>query len=150
MLLQLVFECTHGIENNGFGAIDNIVFDYSPAERNCEVLPPEAGITSSTASSPTQPSDSFPDCNFDEDTCGWIVDAMADMKWMRTTVGNLNDMGYDGPNNDFDGYFMYVSAKDGYAGDSTTLLTPMMPTAVKGCLTFHFSIYVSMCFFVVM
>ena len=105
-------------------------------------MPPEAGVGSSTTT-PTQPADGFPDCKFEENECGWIIDTEENMKWMRTRNQDLADMGYDGPSEEWDGYFMYVSARDGYAGDMSTMSTKVHSTAVKGCMSFHFSIFVS-------
>ena len=110
--------------------------------QNCKILPPEADVGSSSTT-PTQPADGFPDCKFEESECGWIIETDANMKWMRTRNQDLADMGYDGPTEEWDGYFMYVSAKDGFADDISTLSTTMHPNAVKGCMTFHFSIFVS-------
>ena len=62
---------------------------------------------------------------------------------MITTVGDLTEEGiYDHPKEDYDGHFLYVSAKDGHDTDSTTLATPMLDVTVTGCLQFYFNIYV--------
>ena len=109
---------------------------------NCKVEPPEAAVHQTTTTT-VSPNDRFPDCEFTENECGWIVDQTSNMKWMRTTNKDLSDMGYDGPSEEHSGYFMYVSAKDGHEFDETTLATPMKNSLVKGCLTFWFSIFVS-------
>ena len=63
---------------------------------------------------------------------------------MITTVSDLTEEGiYNPPKNDYDGHFLYVSARDGYDTDSTTLATTMLNTTVTGCLGFYFNIYVS-------
>ena len=131
----------HGEESSGFAAVDSIVFNYDTSMKDCDTLPPSADVGSS--STPTQPANSFPDCKFEESECGWIIDEHANMKWVRTRNQDLADMGYDGPSEEWDGYFMYVSARDGYADDMSTLSTVMQPTAVKGCMSFQFSIFVS-------
>ena len=49
---------------------------------------------------------------------------------------------YDDEHDDV-GYFMYVSARDGHDGDSSTLESPKSEGKVTGCLIFYFSLYVS-------
>ena len=141
-----MFECKHGDSTDGFAAIDSIFFDYSPAMSDCKVEPTEADTHPPTTTTTTTvpPGDKFPNCEFTEDECGWIVDTSSNMKWIRTTVKDLGDMGYDGPTEEHNGYFMYVSAKDGHEFDETTLSTPMKDSLVKGCLTFWFSIHVNL------
>ena len=141
-LFQLVFQVERSAESSGFAAIDSIVFDYDPNMKDCSILPPEAGVGSSSTT-PTQPADGFPDCKFETSTCGWIIDTEENMKWMRTRNQDLADMGYEGPTEEWDGYFMYISARDGNADDMSTLSSVMQPNAVRGCMSFHFSIFVS-------
>ena len=137
-----MFQVEHGDESTGFAAVDSIVFNYDPSMKDCKILPPQADVGSSSTTA-TQPADGFPDCKFEESECGWIIETNANMKWMRTRNEDLAEMGYDGPSEVWDGYFMYVSARDGYADDMSTLSTEMHPNAVKGCMSFQFSIFVS-------
>ena len=137
-----MFQVERSAESSGFAAIDSIKFDYDPSMKDCSIMPPEAGVGSSTTT-PTQPADGFPDCKFEENECGWIIDTEDNMKWMITRNQDLADMGYEGPSEDWDGYFMYISARDGFADDISTLSTVMHPSAVKGCMSFQFSILVS-------
>ena len=138
---RLVVECQHGDSTEGYAAIDSIFFDYSQEMSDCKIEPPEAAVQQPTTTT-VLPDERFPDCEFTDNECGWIVDQTSNMKWMRTTNKDLGEMGYDGPSEEHNGYFMYVSAKDGYEFDETTLATPMKNTLVKGCLTFWFSIFV--------
>lgn len=137
-----MFQVEHSDESTGFAAVDSIVFNYDPSMKDCKTLPPQADVGSSSTT-PTKPADGFPDCKFEESECGWIIETNANMKWMRTRNEDLAEMGYDGPSEVWDGYFMYVSARDGNADDMSTLSTEMHPSAVKGCMTFQFSIFVS-------
>ena len=66
---------------------------------------------------------------------------------MRTSIQDLADMGgYDVPEEEWAGYFMYVSARDDgndYINDISTLSTEMHPRAWMGCMSFEFSLFVS-------
>ena len=131
----------------GFAALDAVSFNYDLTEE-CPPQPTEAGITTPRPDSTTTPppaGDKFPDCKFEGNTCGWVEDEFSNMKWMITNVADLTDEGiYDSPKEDYDGHFLYVSAKDGHDTDSTTLATRMLNTTVTGCLQFYFNIYVSL------
>ena len=124
--------------------MDSIIF-YSDASHKCETLPPEADLRPVTTTSTTtnKPTNTFPNCNFESNECGWVIDSFSSMKWMITDVHDLTDMGYDAPKYDYDKRFLYVSARDGNASDMTTLSTEMKSEIVSGCLKFHFNIYVS-------
>ena len=129
----------------GYAAIDSVAFDYDTNEK-CETLPPEADTRPDTTPTPTTthaPTNTFPNCNFNSNECGWVIDSFSSMKWMITDVNDLTDMGYDAPKYDYDQRFLYVSARDGNASDKTTLSTEMKSETVSGCLKFHFNIFVS-------
>ena len=108
-------------------------------------MPPNAVITTQPPSSTPAPA-TFPDCPFEDTTCGWDIDNTSNMKWIRTDTKTLEDKGWDHPKADYDGKFMYVRAKNGHGNetfnDKTTLATPFMESEVVGCLQFHFSIFV--------
>ena len=144
---RLVFQVFHGDNNNkkGFAALDGINFNYDPTSE-CPLEPPQAAITTTPSpnTTPGPGQDNFPDCKFEENTCGWVQDEYSNMKWMRTTVKDLTEEGiYDPPKNDLDGYFMYVSGKDGHDTDSTSLATDLLNVTVSGCLAFYYNIFVS-------
>ena len=96
-----------------------------------------------TQSTTSFPSTIFPDCQFEDDECGWLKDPVSAMKWERRTKEELDNEGLDGPKEGGEGYFMYVGAKAGTANETTTLATPMAEAPSSGCLTFSFSLAVS-------
>ena len=121
-------------------AVDDFQFKFD--SEGCEIIPPVAS-PSPASSTTTAPSNTFPDCQFEEDKCGWLEDPVSPMKWARTTKEELDNLSLDGPEEAGEGYFMYVGAKDGTANVTTTLATPMAETPASGCLRFQFSLAVS-------
>ena len=145
----IAFQVFHANNNNerGYAALDAITFNYDTTEK-CTLEPPNAAITTTPSpnTTPNPGKDKFPNCKFESNTCGWVTDEYSNMKWMRTRVEDLQDEGiYDPPKNNYDGYFMYVSARDGHDMDSTTLSTgDLLNETVSGCLAFYYSIYVGL------
>lgn len=141
IIFQLVFEVFHANNNKktGYAAVDSITFDNNP---QCEIIPPDADPSHSTTASTTPDTGKFPDCQFEEDECGWVKDEEANMKWRRTNKMELDGEGLDSPNYDYKGYFIYVGAQEGAKNGTTTLATPMAKSPVTGCLNFHFSMTV--------
>ena len=124
-------------KKTGFAAIDLITFD---THKNCEIIPPNADPSQTTTTN--TPDVKFPDCQFEEDECGWEMDEEATMRWRRTNKMELDGDGLDSPNYDYKGDFMYVAAAEGSKNQTATLYTPMLDTAITGCLQFHFSMTV--------
>ena len=124
-------------------AVDDFQFTFD--SEGCEMIPPVAS-PSPASSTTTFPSNTFPDCQFEENECGWLPDEQSPMKWERRTKEELDNESLDGPEEAGEGYFMYVGAKEGGPNVTTILATPMDPTAaapVSGCLRFQFSLAVS-------
>ena len=121
-------------------AVDDFQFQFD--SEDCEMIPAVASPTPSSSTT-SSPSPSFPDCQFEEDECGWLKDPVAAMKWERKTKEELDNESLDGPEEAGEGYFMYVGAKEGTAGGTTTLATPMGTDPATGCLSFQFSLAVS-------
>ena len=136
--MQLVFEVFHADNDKktGYAALDSIKFESSP---ECPTLPPSANPAQSTTAPPGL---TFPDCQFEEDECGWVKEEEAVMKWRRTNKLELESEGLESPNYDDNGRFIYVGAA-GPENGTTTLGTPMGSSPVEGCLTFHFSMTVT-------
>ena len=120
-------------------ALDDFGFQYDPAE--CEILPIVAKPSHTTTSSPGTVT--FPDCPFEEDECGWVIDQDTAMKWKRTNKEELDNESLDGPVEENEGYFMYVGAKDGSKNGITSFATAMANTSQAGCIHFQFSMSVS-------
>ena len=121
-------------------AVDDFQFKFD--SEGCEMIPPVAS-PSPASSTTTFPSNTFPDCQFEEDECGWLKDPVSAMKWERKTKEELDNESLDGPEEAGEGYFIYVGAKAGSANVTTTLATPMAAAPVSGCLRFQFSLAVS-------
>ena len=121
-------------------AVDDFQFTFD--SEGCEMIPPVAS-PSPASSTTTFPSNTFPDCQFEENECGWLPDEQSPMKWERRTKEELDNESLDGPEEAGEGYFMYVGAKEGTANGTTTLATPMAGTPASGCLRFQFSMAVS-------
>ena len=119
-------------------AVDDFTFKFDPAK--CEFLPEVAKPSHTTTT--TTPGVQFPECTFEEDECGWVIDDDTAMKWKRTNSEELDNESLDGPVEAGQGYFMYVGAKDGGKNGTTTLTTPMADTAQAGCMLFQFSLAV--------
>ena len=66
-------------------AVDDFEFKYD--EQDCQFLPEVAKPSDTTTTS--APSINFPDCQFDNDECGWGEDEGASMKWRRTTTMSI-------------------------------------------------------------
>ena len=143
-MFQIIFQVDHGASNDGYAAVDKISFDYTEAMRDCAILPPEADVKHTTPDPNTTPEgETFPDCDFDVDECGWLIDGYTEMKWFITNTIYLNDAGFDSPKEDFDGDFIYVNAVNGNNSATTIFATPMTERApVEGCMNFYFSIQV--------
>ena len=155
---KIVVTAVRGDKGEGYVAIDD--FEFKVDEDICETIPVEAvpNPTNPPTDIPTDAPDKFPDCRFEEDTCGWVVDDSQSLVWMRTQVSDLTQMGYDAPKRDHDGnhvafkmyfptnffkgFFMYVSAKHGQEDDHPTIESPT-EGEVSGCMIFYFSIFVS-------
>ena len=121
-------------------AVDDFQFKFD--SEGCEMIPPVAS-PSPASSTTTFPSNIFPDCQFEEDECGWLKDPVAAMKWERKTKEELDNESLDGPEEAGEGYFMYVGAREGAAKGTTTLATPMAGAPAAGCLRFQYSLAVS-------
>ena len=132
-----MFEVFHADNNKkaGYAALDTIKFDVSSG---CPTIPPTADPSQSTTSPPSL---TFPDCQFEEDECGWVKEEEAVMKWRRTNKLELDGEGLESPNYDYKERFIYVGAA-GPANGTTSLATPMGSSPVEGCLTFQFSMTV--------
>ena len=135
--MQLVFEVFHADnkKKTGYAALDSIKFESSPG---CETIPPSAAPGQSTTTTPPL---TFPDCQFEEDECGWVKEEEAAMKWRRTNKLELEADGLDSPNYDYKDNFIYVGAA-GAKNGTTRLATPMGTSPVAGCLSFQFSMTV--------
>ena len=125
-------------KETGYAALDSISFNNN---EQCETIPPTADPSVTTTTS--APSAKFPDCQFEENECGWVKADDVSMKWRRTNKAELESEGLDSPHYDYKGYFIYVGAAEGSANSTTTLGSPMADTAVTGCLQFQFSMTVS-------
>ena len=127
----------------GYVAIDDFEFVFDG--EYCTIMPPEAAPGPGPTPTPSPaPGASFPDCKFESDECGWVIDNFDAMKWYRTNAGELIGAGLDSPNEDKDGNFIYVSARNGSEGSSTIFATPMVEkSTVQGCMRFYFSLNVS-------
>ena len=92
-----------GDEGEGYVAIDD--FSFKIDAEVCETIPPEAvpNPTNAPTDVPTNATDKFPDCSFQENTCGWTRDESQNLVWMRTQVSDLASGGYDAPKQDQDG-----------------------------------------------
>ena len=122
-------------KKTGYAALDSIKFESSP---ECETIPPAADPSQSTTTTPPL---TFPDCQFEEDECGWVKEEGAVMEWRRTNKLELDGEGLESPNYDYKGLFIYVGAA-GPKNGTTSLATPMGTSPVAGCLTFQFSMTV--------
>ena len=133
-------EINIGVVLSRYVAVDDFQFQFD--SEDCGMIPEVASPSpaSSTTSAPPLP---FPDCQFEEDECGWLKDPVAAMKWERKTKEELDNESLDGPEEAGEGYFMYVGAKEGAAKGTTTLATPMAGAPAAGCLRFQFSLAVS-------
>ena len=127
----------------GYVAVDDFDFEFNGEE--CTIMPENARPTTPTSTSPTTsvPQGTFPDCKFEHDTCGWVINEFADMKWKITNTEELAQSGEDSPKGDFDGNFIYVNAATGNLSSNTILATEMRENPVEGCLIFFFSLFVS-------
>ena len=153
---QLVFEATHGDNStqSGYVAIDDVFFDFSPNNVNCDVLPPEAVVTPTefppTGKSTTSSSSSDPQfCNFENDLCNWNIEEGlndTDTFIFKRTRGDLQD-GINGPTHNHDttetSYFLWASAASGTPDTQTALTSPQYSTTKKFCFTFWFDLTVS-------
>ena len=96
---KLIVKASRGEEGDGYVGIDDFKFEMDA--KHCETFPAEAAVTPTSAptTQPTSatPSETFPDCDFNENECGWAVDDTQDLVWMRTRVQDLQEMGYDAP-----------------------------------------------------
>ena len=128
----------------GYVAIDDFEFKFNG--EYC-ITEPEDAIppTTTTSVSTTAPHGYFPDCNFnDNGICGWFIDEFTSMRWQIANSSFLSDVEEDDkPNNDKDGSFIYVNARNGNETSKTIFSTEMQNGTVEGCLFFDFSINVS-------
>ena len=132
----------HGDSTDGFAAIDTLEFDYNPEALNCAILPHDADVHQPTTT--TAPQTGFPDCTFEEDSCGWFIDEFTDMKWFITNSSYLQNQGFDSPGQDIDGNFLYVNALKGNSTSRTEVSTPFIENnTVAACLIFQFNIKVN-------
>ena len=90
---KLIMTAVRGDEGQGYVAIDD--FSFKIDAEVCETMPSEAvpNPTNAPTNAPTDAStnapDKFPDCSFQENTCGWTRDESQNLVWMRTQVSDL-------------------------------------------------------------
>ena len=137
----------------GYVAIDDFEFTYG--DESCTIEPPEADPTLTTTTTTTTttipttaPHGTLPDCDFTEDSCGWLIGGDTDMMWFVSNSKSLSEAGLDAPKGDMEGNneanYMYVSGLNGTEDDFTDFETPMNEIeAVEACMLFYFNIYVS-------
>lgn len=140
---QIMFEAVRGsVNNGGYVAIDNVEFDGNIPVAECVVFPPEA-VFKPTDTPPIL----LPDCDFEEDLCGWSVDSSlggsSDFLFNRTRGGDQD--GVHGPVKDHnlrnDTYFMWVPSQLGTPGSGTILDSPSLGLLKDyACMTFWFLI----------
>ena len=115
------------------------------SEDACTTLPEGAVPTPEpepTASPSPSPYPQFCNCNFNDHTCCWDLDHNNEVFfWQITSLETCEGSGYNCPDTEHDGQFLYISPEEGgYAGDSATLSTAMGEEG-KGCMNFYFVLF---------
>ena len=89
---QVIVEAFHGPGAIGYAALDQIHETVDGAATNCETVPDEAAMpTTTTPPTTATPSSRFPACNFEEGTCGWFSSADANLMWRWGTANEFGD-----------------------------------------------------------
>ncbi|XP_022647154.1 MAM and LDL-receptor class A domain-containing protein 1-like isoform X1 [Varroa destructor] len=130
--IQLVLEATVGANSLGNIAIDNISF----RQGTCPISPQTAARNSG-------------DCNFEEDTCGWMnphpADGYDDFDWARQYSYGLNGPPLDHTRKRADGYFMNLmsnTALPARGGSKAWLISPKFSTdAAPRCMAFYYYMF---------
>ncbi|XP_028968615.1 MAM and LDL-receptor class A domain-containing protein 1 [Galendromus occidentalis] len=130
--IQLVLEATVGANSLGNIGIDNISFRPG----TCPISPQTAARNSG-------------DCNFEEDTCGWVnphpADGFDDFDWARQYSYGLNGPSIDHTRKRADGYFMNLmsnTALPARGGSKAWLISPKFSTdAAPRCMAFYYYMY---------
>ena len=80
-MFKVAFEIEGGTQGNGYAAIDEINFN---AFEDCPTLPANAQPTT-PGTETTQPSRIFPNCDFEDGRCSWIL-VDSPWNWRRYLV----------------------------------------------------------------
>ncbi|XP_023218145.1 MAM and LDL-receptor class A domain-containing protein 1-like isoform X2 [Centruroides sculpturatus] len=129
---QLIFEGIVGVNSLGNIAIDNISFHPG----TCPITPQAAA---------TYPGD----CNFEEDTCGWInappSEGVDDFDWIRQYSFSVNSPPNDHTKGTSDGYYINLSSNSELpqrGGTRSWLISPKLtPSGNSRCISFFYYMY---------
>jgi hypothetical protein len=113
--------------------VDDLSFD----EQTCEVQPDKVKgeLASATASflttrAPEIPASAEVNCNFDlNNTCGWVNDQRADLKWTLSKGRSTNLA--TGPSTDVSGsgYYAFLDTSQSVEGSKARLVSPKINRA---------------------
>ena len=103
VLFQIQFLATRGPKSVGFVAIDDFEIFTEEDGVRCPYEPPEADPKPETTTT-LESSSGVKSCDFEENLCGWeIQPPEATFSWKRTTIAELESMGYQHPEHTLDG-----------------------------------------------
>ena len=103
ILFQIQFLATRGPKSVGFVAIDDFEIFTEEEGGGCPYEPPEADPNSDTTTT-SESSSGVKSCDFEENLCGWeIQPPEATFSWKRTSIAELESMGYQHPEHSLDG-----------------------------------------------
>ena len=101
--LQVIITAVRGDINDGYVALDD--FSFRANEEFCSIKPEDAvpkTTTTPAVTTTTKKPHKFPDCQFEENTCGWEMFGM-EFKWVNTDSETLAGGGHDTPTQDHSG-----------------------------------------------
>ena len=137
----MIVTATRGT-GDGYVAVDDFTFEHGYDDEKYCTIKPDSATPHSTTMSPTTSTEApviLPGCQFETDTCGWMVYGLQ-FVWYLTNNTGLDIDGKPSPLGPASGNYLYASGLDGLTGESTELESPAFEQTA--CLSFRYAMSV--------